>query len=343
MIKVLSNNNEVDLFLISKTKWSLELPYCKNVQFIPSKILLVRWIKTFFKLYWNCKYADMLVLYNPTLHTFPALFLKYFGLRIIVDYVDLQGTVVESRHRIIRYLERIVEIIALKKCDFFITSSSLLEARIKEQNPNAKILLYRGTLTMKKEAKPESKKDNNMVNVMYLGTMFPFSGIHLLIEAFSKLENVWAHLYIIGSGPMKSSLINMVKESGCKEITFQDLTDEQLHTFLKKMDIFVLPYLNHPRNTANFPSKIIEYLWAGRAILTTGIGEISRVLEHNKTAVIVRDNADALREGLRYLIKNKDSRERLGRNARDLFDACFSEEITRGELNSFLQLAVEVP
>ena len=141
---------------------------------------------------------------------------------------------------------------------------------------------------------------------------------------------------------MKENLIKLSESLGNKLITFKSLTDGELHPFLLNMDILTIPYVNDKRNQANFPSKIIEYLWCGRAILATKVGEIPKVLTHRENAFLVKsDNLEELKNGLQILINDGKLREHLGKNAREFFVNNFSTRIVSKRMNEFLQIVFE--
>ena len=103
------------------------------------------------------------------------------------------------------------------------------------------------------------------------------------------------------------------------------------------MDILVIPYRQTKKNEANFPSKIVEYMWAGKAIISTNVGNAAHIFANGKTAILIEpDNEQALIEALMDLIADSEKRARLGTNARSYFDENFSKNVTRDRLTKFL-------
>ncbi|MFX0133323.1 MAG: glycosyltransferase [Candidatus Hodarchaeota archaeon] len=341
LIKLLSyeKKNEVNLYIISNKKYNLALNNLNNINFISSGSNLLRMVKTFFTLLANRKSTNIVIAYNTTYHTFPAMLLKYFGFKVIIDYVDQQGTIVEGgKQGLKKYIEKIM----ISNTSYFITSSSFLMTKILLHNRNAKVLMYRGTFGSAKYQSKTFNKKEDVVNIVYLGLMAPMSGVDILIKAYDSINNEKTHLFIVGQGHMKESLIALSESLGNKLITFKSLTDGELHPFLLNMDILTIPYVNDQRNQANFPSKIIEYLWCGRAILATNVGEIPKVLTHRENAFLVKsDNLEELKTGLQILINDGKLREQLGKNAREFFVNNFSTRIVSKRMNEFLQIVFE--
>jgi len=78
-------------------------------------------------------------------------------------------------------------------------------------------------------------------------------------------------------------------------------------------------------------------MWAGKAIITTNVGEATHMFEHDKNAILIEpDSEQALREALMDLIADSEKRARLGTNARSYFDENFSKNVARDRLTGFL-------
>ena len=111
---------------------------------------------------------------------------------------------------------------------------------------------------------------------------------------------------------------------------------------MSKMDILVLPNKNAKRNITNFPSKIIEYMWAGKAIISTNVGEdVLDIFEKGKTAILIEpENEEALRSALVDLITDDKKRKELGINARRYFEDNFSEKVVKSEITEYLNYII---
>lgn len=89
LIKLLSENNKITLYSVSKHKWGINLSFCNNIVYIRSSNLIIRWLKIVLRIVKDRKNLDLLIVYNPSIFTFPVISLKMLYLiPIIVDYVD---------------------------------------------------------------------------------------------------------------------------------------------------------------------------------------------------------------------------------------------------------------
>jgi len=65
------------------------------------------------------------------------------------------------------------------------------------------------------------------------------------------------------------------------------------------------------------PLKLFEYMAMGKGIVASNLGQIGEILQHNKTAYVVKPGDKVqLAKGILALAKDKKLRERLGREAR---------------------------
>jgi glycosyltransferase involved in cell wall biosynthesis len=343
MVQLLATHYNPTLAVAASHTFQVDVGVETAPVIIAASCMPVRWVKTFRFLRKHCSPATPIVAYNPTLHTLSALWLRWLRYTVIVDYVDIQGTIVESRNILLQKLGILVERLFIRTCRQFITSSTAIQNRIRALNPTANVHLYRGTFQSPEggdKKTPRIDLPPDMVKIMYLGMMQDFSGVRELLQAFIGLNPPNAHLYIAGHGPVKQECIRLAEQFAPGKVFFPELDDAHLHPFMQQMDVLTVPYLDVPRNQANFPSKIIEYLWAGKAILGTQVGEIQHALDNARTALLVPPTEAGLRVGLHRLIEDRELRERLGQNALHEFEAFYHPSIVSETLCTFVANAV---
>jgi glycosyltransferase involved in cell wall biosynthesis len=92
----------------------------------------------------------------------------------------------------------------------------------------------------------------------------------------------------------------------------------EIPSYLAACDIAVSPHIPLPKNTPFFgsPTKLFEYMAAGKAIVASRLGQIADVLDHERTALLVEPGEPSeLAAALKALAGDHDLRQRLGRNA----------------------------
>ena len=350
MIKLLSGDNRITLYIPTTDKWSISLPFCDAV-FIRSAHAIAVWIKTLRMLFKDREKLDVLIAYDPLVYTSPIMFLKMLcSVPIIVDYVDKRGMDVGGRlSRPQDLVELIIEKLFLLTMNNWIISPKYLENEVRRFKKDANILLYRGTFSEQLclDEKTESFPvivNTDTINIAYMGALYPIHGVDVLLNAFSKLAFENIHLYITGYGPMKSILGNIIEKKKISNVSIIHLDYEMVHRFMSKMDILVLPNKNAKRNITNFSSKIIEYMWAGKAIISTTVGEdVLDIFENGKTAILIEpENEEALRIALANLITDEKKRKELGINARRYFEDNFSEKVVKTKITAYLNDIVNI-
>lgn len=111
---------------------------------------------------------------------------------------------------------------------------------------------------------PEEK-----IILMYSGLLEFVTGIDLLLEAFHKIENANIELWISGKGSLLEE-VEKYAEIDKRIVNIGYLDYEQYLEKLRMAQILLNPRnMNLPENRNNFPSKIMEYLAAGKCIIST--------------------------------------------------------------------------
>src|SRR5690606_13714515 len=124
------------------------------------------------------------------------------------------------------------------------------------------------------------------VTVGFVGTLKPWHGVSLLLEAFARLAADFAgvRLLIVGDGPERAALDQQAAALGIASLTeFTGAVDPELiPALLAEMDVAVAPY---PRLDDFYfsPLKVLEYMAAGRAVVASRIGMIPEWIEHAGT------------------------------------------------------------
>src|SRR5260370_35177098 len=89
---------------------------------------------------------------------------------------------------------------------------------------------------------------------------------------------------------------------------------------LNAADILVSPHVPMPGGTPFFgsPTKLFEYMAMGKAIVASALDQIGEVLEHGRTALLVKPgDPGELVEAIKRLAANERLRIELGRNVRE--------------------------
>lgn len=107
------------------------------------------------------------------------------------------------------------------------------------------------------------------IKFMYSGTLSHVTGVDTLLAAMEKIDNNAIELYISGKGELSEA----VKMAESKDVRIKYLgyvSDDEYYEHLEKVDVLINPRnMSLEQNQNNFPSKVLEYLAAGRLVIST--------------------------------------------------------------------------
>jgi glycosyltransferase involved in cell wall biosynthesis len=112
---------------------------------------------------------------------------------------------------------------------------------------------------------------------------------------------------------------------------------DQIGLYLAACDVFVLPmFMENISNNARWPSKINDFLAAGRPIVATKVAEIAPLFRHS-IGIATDDNPQSLADGVVQIAENPDQAREFGRNARTLAEGDLNWSKLAERLESFYE------
>jgi len=163
--------------------------------------------------------------------------------------------------------------------------------------------------------------------VGFIGTFGRWHGAEVLVDAYGRLLarrpdlRERTRLLMVGDGVTMPECRAVVERHGIADnVVFTGIVpQEQGPEYLAAMDVFASPHVPNPDGTPFFgsPTKLFEYMAMGRGIVASDLDQIGEVLEHGRTAWLVKpgDPYD-LSRGIERLIDDPALRTELGRAAR---------------------------
>ncbi len=132
-------------------------------------------------------------------------------------------------------------------------------------------------------------------------------------------------LLILGTGPLKKKLKNLVKKLNLeKKVLFLGLIPpNKVPKYLAVADIFVRASISE-----GLGNVFLEAMAVGIPIIGTPVGGIPDFLHNNKTGLFCKtDNPKDIAEKIKILIKNKDLRNKLIKNAKQIIEEIYNWDI----------------
>lgn len=163
--------------------------------------------------------------------------------------------------------------------------------------------------------------------VGFIGTFGRWHGVEKLIAAFPAVlasatpDLPPPHLLLVGDGARMGAAREAVAALGLDaHVTLTGLVPQQDGpAHIAAFDIAVAPTDPNPDGTPFFgsPTKLFEYMAAGRAIVASALGQVGDVLRDGETALLTRpDDVGSLAAALSRLCRDPALRLRLGAAAR---------------------------
>lgn len=167
-------------------------------------------------------------------------------------------------------------------------------------------------------------KNNDLANelqihdeivIMFIGTLFTFSGLRSIILNFNKIldktKNV--KLVIVGGGPDFNHLKSLIQKHNLESFVIMTgfIFQQKVPLYLSLADICIQPFeINYLTNRI-LPSKILEYFACKKPVLSTPLKGTKEFLPDDSYGIIYVDSNQFVKK-LSNLISDKNYLEKLG-------------------------------
>jgi glycosyltransferase involved in cell wall biosynthesis len=126
---------------------------------------------------------------------------------------------------------------------------------------------------------------------------------------------------LVGDGPDRPEVERRLAAGGALDaaLLVGKVAPHQVPAYLDACDVLVSPHVPMPNGVEFFgsPTKLFEYMAAGKAIAASRLGQIGAVLEHERTALLTTPaDIASLTGALERLARDAALRARLGSAAR---------------------------
>lgn len=161
---------------------------------------------------------------------------------------------------------------------------------------------------------------------VHVGRFVKQKNHRLLVKSFSSVakERPDAMLLLIGKGELMEETKAQVKELGLeKQVKFLGVRDD-VPAVLSACDIFVFS-----SDWEGLPITLIEAMAAGLPVVTTSVGGIPDLIEHDKNGYLVgRGDSHGLANAILKIAADRSLAKTMGRNARQFAREHFDISVT---------------
>lgn len=153
-------------------------------------------------------------------------------------------------------------------------------------------------------------KENSFL-IASLSSLTPEKGIDVLLSAIGKLQampeiaSIPFKVLIIGEGPERERLENMIHDLGLGESVVMLGHRSDARNLLKMIDIFVLPSRNE-----GLPIALLEAMASNCGVIATNVGEIASVISEPEQGSLVESNdVEGIAQAIASLLNNPEKLE----------------------------------
>ena len=150
----------------------------------------------------------------------------------------------------------------------------------------------------------------------------PIKNHRCLIRSMKKVAIFFPDtvLLIIGDGPLRHELEELVLSEGLQKIIFFLGIRDDIPRLLSVLDVFVLCSLSE-----GLPLTILEAMAAGCPIVATAVGGIPEIIQDGREGnIIPSDDPDKLAEAISGILGNEEKRREMGDKAKKRFEEKFT-------------------
>ncbi len=154
---------------------------------------------------------------------------------------------------------------------------------------------------------------------LYTGTLEPYQGIELLIEAANYLKEGVLILIVGGEKEQIDYYKKMVKNNKNNIIFWGKVEKKEIPSFIEASSVLLSPR----RLGTNTPLKIYSYMKSGKPIVATKIWSHEQILS-NETSILVEPDGKAIAEGIKKALSEEG--DKVSFNAKRFANNFFTEE-----------------
>ncbi len=270
-----------------------------------------------YKIYRYIRHHKIEVVIGHTMATYYYLWpLKYLtNAKIVLEmqgYIEEEAKFYGSISPLLFRFSKIIYGLFYSQCDLITTSSQTSADIISQYNKNV-VAVWGGVDTnfFNPSVTPGNfvHKKTGDILIGYTGNARIWQGVSFLLETYTELCLQYPEFKL-------ALLCSEVVHTKVPGITYVGkIEHEKVASFSALCDILVIPRLHNEVNRISFPSKLIEYMALGKAVVVSATSDAHKVVSNNIDGLVFAPGDKEAFKGALISLRNKRLRNRLGDEA----------------------------
>ena len=292
---------------------------------------------------------DVIMLYSVPTNGLQTVRLgRKLGVPVVFRAIDIPNQLVP--YPVLRSITRILERKVYSNVDLILTLSPRLsqyvinmgapETRVKLLPLGIDTNLFRPNLDCTEIRQEWGFGENDHI-IVFIGTLFDFSGLDAFIHRFPEVvrEIPEAKLLIVGDGPQRPKLEGIITELGLqKQVIITGFQPYQaMPQYVNLAAICINTFLITDTTRDIFPTKIVQYLAGGKTVVATSLPGMIAIVPGEHQGIVYADSPGEMVAEVISLLKSSEQRQQLGQAGLNYVTQVHSYDKVAHQLESRLE------
>ncbi len=183
--------------------------------------------------------------------------------------------------------------------------------------------------------------DPKLPAIFWMGAgHFPWEGDRIIVELARRLQAASVESQFIMAGDRRADLQNLPPNV----VQLGRVPHEDIGRYVAVADVCLCVYDLTAYGDGGFynsPVKLYEYMAAGKPIVATDVGEISRTLTHKVDGLLVGECLDQMQSAVVSLLRDPELRQRFGRAARQKAESFYNWDRVAEQTEQAIQVVLQ--